>query len=193
MTHDCRELLWLDVETTGLDPHDHYLLQVAGMVTDYDGNQLSDEFEYVVHYSEQEIAEKLLPVATDYVLSMHCRTGLWHRLPDGVPPPVIDQAILEVLRRIEPEPRRLRLAGNSVRLDANFVDRYLPLTSAHLHYRLVDVSGFEWLMLTRGILDAPYSKRLTHNAIDDIRESLAQYRWLLGALNERTAASSPAL
>ena len=183
---DSNALLWLDAETTGLDPNEHRLLQVAGMITDKDGNQLSDEFEHVVGYPEETVTKELLPLANTTVLLMHTRTGLWRRLPDGQPLDVIDQAILDVVQKFEPQPRKLRLAGNSVRLDANFADRYLPLTSAHLHYRLVDVSGLEWLLRTRGVIDTWYEKKLTHNAIDDIRESVAQYRWLIQALTEKT-------
>ncbi|MEH0110523.1 oligoribonuclease [Tersicoccus sp. MR15.9] len=173
-------LLWLDVETTGLDPAGgHRLLQVAAIVTDVPGNQLSDEFERVVHHTAAE-KQAAWDITGDFVREMHTKTGLWDRLESGTPLAQIDTELHAFLTEHAPGRRQARIAGNSVRLDANFTDANLPTTAGHLHYRVVDVSTIAFVAEARGWAPGHFEKKTTHNALDDIRESLAEYRWLNG-------------
>ncbi len=167
-------LAWVDVETTGLDPTEGLLLQVACILTDLEGNIISEPYEAVIHQDRDEA----MNLSNDYVKEMHATTGLWDKLATGEAPTVVDHAILEGLMLFAPEPRSIRLAGNSVRLDLNFLERNLPKTYAHLHYRSVDVTALAYALQAWGVVDGKFEKRKTHDALEDIRESIAEYRWL---------------
>lgn len=186
--HGKKDLLaWVDVETTGLDPSNSHLLEVAFILTDATGEELSSAATYhsVVAYSEAEAAA-LRAEADDYVRDMHDKSGLWDRLPtEGLPLAQIDREVAELIRSISEQPRTFRAAGNSVRLDLNFLEAYLPTTAALLHYRFVDVTTLEWFCTQLGVVDGAYPKKLAHEALPDIRESIGQYRWLRAAVEAR--------
>lgn len=172
-------ILWMDVETTGLDVSREYLLQVAALVTDPQGRRVSeDTFDEVVLYAPEE-AQRLRADSIPLVQAMHDATSLWERLPQGKPLAQVDALLEEFLKAHAPEKSQARLGGNSVRLDANFADRYLPRTAAHLHYRLVDVSTLAWVTAAQGLTPPEFPKKKTHDALDDIQESLEEYRWIL--------------
>lgn len=174
------KLLWLDVETTGLHPQDSQLLQVAGIITDVYGDEISEEFNEVVFHSN---ITELRDSSIEYVQKMHDKTGLWDRLDDGIRLEELDNKLYEFITALAPEARSIRLAGNSVRLDFNFLEAYLPKTAAHLHYRVVDCSVLDFVYNSWGFVRESFKKEKTHDAIDDIRESLEEYKWL----NERIA------
>lgn len=169
------KILWVDVETTGLVAREEYLLQVAALVTDVQGNLLSDEFCEVVY---QGNAQQLRDYANDVVRNMHDQTGLWNKLGQGLAVDIVDTLLLNFVKEYAPEPRQARLGGNSVALDMDFAREYLPKTHGHLHYRVVDVSSLAYALDSWGVVPGYFEKKKTHDALDDIRESLAEYRWL---------------
>lgn len=184
-----KALAWTDVETTGTDATTDLLLEIAVLVTDVHLNLLDEGgYEAVVYHDPQAVAaarERAVPV----VQQMHDETGLWDKVSDtqiAKPLDVIDAEVLAYLRRFIDDPRTARLTGNSVRLDLNFVEAYLPQTYAFLHYRMGDMSSVAGVVqwwLDEGF----YPKRKRHAAMDDIRESLAEARWLRSRIREGLA------
>lgn len=171
-------LVWTDVETTGLDHNNDYLLEVASVVTNLDATEEYGEFHRVVYYDYDEAAW-LRDNANEFVREMHDKTGLWDRLPVGQVKEFVDLDFLDFIRKFAPEPRQARLAGNSVRLDLDFIEVNLPSTYRHLHYRSVDVSALAYTMVDCwGIVPSHMEKRKTHSAIDDIRESIEEFKYL---------------
>lgn len=170
-------ILWVDVETDGLSATKNSLLQVAGIITDIDGNIISDEFYETVYYSAED-SRSMRANAIPFVQSMHDETGLWDQLPEGIPLQILDSELLEFVKQYIPKAKAGRLAGNSVRLDLNFSEEYLPETYAHLHYRSIDVSALMFALKEWGVVDTWFEKKKTHNALDDIRESIQEYVWL---------------
>lgn len=180
-------LCWIDVETTGLNPYwgldddGDRLLQVACLMTDKDLNLLDEDgFEAVIRYGAKatSIMRALTP---DIVREMHDKSGLWDMLPNGTPLPIVEDKLFAYISKFAPSPRMARLAGNSVRLDANFLDRFMSKVSSHLHYRMLDVSSLEyvatsWLNLPK------FEKQKNHTAMEDIKESLAQARYIRSRL-----------
>lgn len=174
--HDGDVLAWIDVETTGLDAHYDYLLEVACIVTDTQLRPLAEPFHRVVFYGEDDV-EWMKGTTSEYVREMHEKTGLWDKLPEGTERPDVDQQLKEYISSVAPEKRQARVAGNSVRLDLNFLETELPETYGHLHYRFVDVTGFEYLLSEWGITVPGGSDNRNHDALGDITESIDQL-WL---------------
>ena len=171
-------IAWVDVETTGLLPKpfggDAYLLELAAVVTDSQLQEL-DRFAGVIRYSENEAAA-LRDGANEFVRAMHDRTGLWDKLPAGTPLEELDSKFAEFLERFEGETKP-RLGGNSIRLDLNFVEAFMPQSYSKLHYRSVDMSALQWTS-TEWYGTPEFEKSKAHTAYDDIRESIAQAEYL---------------
>lgn len=167
-------ITWIDVETTGLDPHENSLLEIACLVTDSELNILDEEGFQAPVYHSPRMLDMAQGECNDYVLQMHAKTGLWDRLASGTPLSQINEELAEYVSAFS-APRTSPVGGNSVRLDMNFMDRHLPLVSAHLDYHMVDVStiatlnhlwnGGEW-----------FEKASDHTAMTDIRECLRELR-----------------
>lgn len=170
-------IAWIDVEATGLNPYltGEKLLQVACYVTDPDLNILDEVgFEMPVFYSEQEV-HSLYENTSKYVQNMHDSTGLWGRLStEGVPLEDVDRKLVEYVSQFYPNPRTAWLGGNSISLDRNFLTAYLPETDSHLHYRSVDVTS--WAGPVGAWTGFLYEKKRTHDAKDDIMESIEELK-----------------
>lgn len=168
---------WGDVETSGLDPHQHSLLEVAGFVTEAaPGVPVvpGSEFSITIAY-DYDALTRIMDASNDYVRNMHTKTGLWARIAEGQGTPLADADswLVDHLARFT-EPGRSPFAGNSVRLDMNFFEVHLPQTYAFLDYHMRDVStlagiasdlyGTEW-----------FEKKSDHTAMTDIRESREEF------------------
>lgn len=171
-------ITWADCETTGLRPgQGDRLLEIAVLVTDKDLNILDEKgFHAIVEYDE-EFVGIMAENADPFVRNMHATTGLWAKLYGSSALPIgqIDANLVKYLKRFG-EPGTMPVGGNSVRLDMNFIDEYLPFTSAFLDYHMRDVStvaGFaeDWVGKTN------YMKRNDHTAMTDIRESIREMRF----------------
>lgn len=176
MTNNQQRIAWVDVETSGLDAKENELLEIACLVTDTDLNILDEQgFEAVILHSPDQV-EKMKQTAHPVVLEMHNNSGLWDRLPFGTPVSSVDLMLYDYIRNFAPA-QQIRMGGNSVRLDLNFVNEWLPKTYSHLHYRFIDVTTVatlgEWW------LNVPiFRKQKAHTAMNDIRESITELRYL---------------
>lgn len=169
-------IIWIDVETTGINARSNSLLQVACLVTDKNLNILNEGYEAKVHYREDAVKD-MKKITTPFVVEMHEKTNLWDALPvEGKSLNVIDDELLAEIKKYVPEPNTARLGGNSITLDRNFLQANLPKTFAHLHYRSYDISSiagfFEMFTKVSG-----YQKQATHEALSDIKESIAEARY----------------
>lgn len=171
------KIIWIDVESTGVEPFKKdELLEVACLITDADLNILDEEgFRAVIKYSDLQISRMKLRTSP-YVLEMHTKTGLWDELPHGTEVKDVDESLLAYIKRFVPEARKARIAGNSITLDRNFMEANLPQSYGHLHYRSYDVSTIAGLA-SAWYEDEGYQKKLTHAAMDDIRESIEELRY----------------
>lgn len=177
-------LLWVDAETSGLRTDSCKLLEIAGIVTDYDLNVISDgHYHAVIKYTPEE-AKALYESAEPYVQKMHTETGLWDKLAsdESVERADVDEQLRVFLRTVTGgEQQVTRLAGNSVRLDLNFVEDYLPLSYADLAYRMFDVSSIA-AAAQKWHGAKSFRKVLAHTALGDINESLNEARYLRAAM-----------
>lgn len=168
-------ITWVDVETSGLDPRKCSLLEIAVLVTDENLNILdTDGYQAVVHHGFWR-ARRAYRKAVPFVQEMHTRTGLWDKLEDGKPLKQIDQELHSYIAKFS-LPRTSPVGGNSVRLDMNFMDRYLPETATHLDFHMRDVSTVGGLARDWGYGLPWFEKASDHTAMTDIRESIRELR-----------------
>ncbi len=165
-------LVWIDLEMTGLDPSEHVILQAALVITTAALEPI-DELAVDIAQPEEALA-RMTPVVRD----MHTRTGLLERVRESrIDVRKAEQLMLE---RISATcPASATLCGNSVWTDRRFIDRYMPELEHYLHYRLVDVSTLK-VLAQRWYGDGAVFKKPTageHDAAVDIKNSIAELRY----------------
>ena len=172
MSRHRSNLVWIDLETTGLSVGKRAILEIASIVTDKDLNILG-EGPVVVVYQPDEVLERI----DRWCEHQHGFSGLLEasRASD-ISLREAEQQTLTFLRKhthrgVAP------LCGNSILLDRRFLMRYMPELNGHLSHRNIDVSAINelairWFPGAVAILD----KGVQHRAADDIRESIEELR-----------------
>ena len=165
-------LVWMDLEMTGLNPEQDRILEVATLITDSELNLLA---EGPVLYVRQ--SESLLAGMDAWNTEHHTRSGLLDLVRgQGVTEREAELATLGFLKEqatqgVSP------LCGNSIGQDRRFLVKYMPELEGFLHYRNLDVSTVKELaMRWRPDVASGYTKKNTHRALDDIRESIEELR-----------------
>ncbi|WP_429105879.1 oligoribonuclease [Aeromonas allosaccharophila] len=173
MTVSAQNLVWIDMEMTGLDPEQNVVLEIATIVTDKDLNVLAEGPVIAIHQSDEELAKM-----DDWNVNTHTKSGL----VDRVKASQYDEAkaiaeTLDFIRQWVPE-RTSPLCGNSIGQDRRFMVKHMAELEAFFHYRNVDVSTIKELVRRwqPELLDQ-FTKSGTHQALDDIRESIAELRF----------------
>lgn len=169
-------LLWLDMEMSGLDLNKEVIIEVACIVTDMNFREL-DCFETVVK-QPQVYLDNMDAWNTEH----HGKSGLTAKVPFGMDPEMVEMKLIDIIDRHFPNSKvelkkRPILAGNSIMQDRLFIDKYMKNLSARLHYRMVDVSSFKVVMTNK--FEIEYKKKNSHRALDDIRESIGELRYYL--------------
>jgi oligoribonuclease len=170
-TPSADNLIWLDLEMTGLDPAVDVILQAALVITTGDLQPL-DEVSVVVAQPDEALA-----LMSPFVRDMHTRTGLIERVRAST------TGLEEAQRRLLACasawcPAPATLCGNSIWNDRRFVARYMPALDAHLHYRVVDVSSIK-VLAQRWYGEAAVFEKPTagaHDATVDVHQSIAELR-----------------
>lgn len=179
MTQNKKVIAWIDVETNGIDPAECSLLQVACLLTDLtpELNLLSPEgYSSTIFYSDVEI-ETIKAKTSEYVLEMHSETNLWSLLSEGSTLNEVDSQLFEYITQNTPVGAQILLGGNSINLDRNFINAYLPKTAQSLSYQSIDVTTVA-ILAEAWYGNIVYEKKYTHDAVQDIEESLAQLKFL---------------
>jgi len=165
-------LVWIDLEMTGLSPADDRIIEIATIVTDVHLDIVAEGPEIVIHQSEERLA-----AMDEWNTKTHRESGL----VDKVRASVIDEQeaerqTLAFVKRYTIK-NRSPLCGNAICQDRRFLDRYMPDLSNHRHYRHLDVSTIKELARRwRPDLTENSKKKSTHRAKDDILESIEELR-----------------
>lgn len=166
-------LIWIDLEMTGLKPDSDLILEIATIVTDKYLKVLAEGPVFAVHQSEAVLA-----AMDDWNRNQHGRSGLSARVLASA----IDDAAAEreTLRFLETwvEPGKSPMCGNSICQDRRFLARHMPALERFFHYRNLDVSTLKELaqrwapQLTEG-----FRKASSHLAMDDVRDSIRELQY----------------
>lgn len=176
MTTDAPLYLILDLETTGLDPEQDMILEVAWAITDdLQQARQAQIFQALVAVDPGAAAQQADP----YVRKMHEESGLWDALESDHPKSTlenIEDAIVNwsthIGRSFE---RPLHLVGNSIgSLDLPFIKRHMPLLAQRLHYRVLDLTSVNLLIQGIGGPDTKVDEPSRHRAADDVRLTIKQ-------------------
>ena len=184
-------LIWIDLEMTGLISERHRIIEIATIVTDQDLKVLAEGPVIAVHQSDEELA-----AMDEWCTRQHGHSGLTQRVRDsGVGEAETERLTLEFLRRWTVAGRS-PMCGNSICQDRRFLARWMPELEKHFHYRNLDVSTVKELCSRWAPAIAKgFTKESTHLALDDIRDSIAEltfYRANFLRVPEPPAALNPA-
>lgn len=162
-------LVWIDLEMTGLDASRDVILQAAVIITDPILNVL-EEFCCDIWQPPEALASM-----SPFVRDMHTKSGLLERVAKSrIELAFAERQLLERICGWCDYPATL--CGNSIGQDRRFIDAYMPGVAAYLHYRIVDVSSLKVLMRLWYGDEAEFKKsdELKHDALFDIRNSVAE-------------------
>jgi oligoribonuclease len=168
-----KTLIWLDMEMTGLEPDSDRIIEIATLVTDADLNIIAEGPVLAVHQSDEALA-----AMDEWNQRTHGGSGLVARVrASTTDDAAAEQMTLEFLRQYA-DPRSSPLCGNSIHQDRRFMVRYMPQLEAFFHYRNLDVSTVKELARRwRPELPAGFVKTGTHQALDDIHESINELKY----------------
>ncbi|KAH8381831.1 hypothetical protein KR009_000458 [Drosophila setifemur] len=168
------DMVWMDLEMTGLDIEKDKILEVACIITDKDLNVKSEGPCFAINHPA-EVYETM----NEWCKKHHNESGLINRCKSSdVKPEQLEDLVLSYLKSNIPR-RACPLTGNSVYMDRLFVKRFMPAVDEYLHYRIVDVSTIKELArrwsptVTAG---AP-QKVFAHRSLDDILESIEELKY----------------
>jgi oligoribonuclease len=172
MSRDRSNLVWIDLETTGLSVGRRAILEIASVVTDKDLNIVGEGPVLVIHQPDEVLGR-----IDSWCEQQHGFSGLLEasRASD-ISLREAEGRTLSFIRRhthrgVAP------LCGNSILLDRRFLMRYMPELDGHLSHRNIDVSALNELAIRwfPGVV-AVLDKTIRHRAADDIRESIEELR-----------------
>jgi oligoribonuclease len=166
-------LVWIDMEMTGLDPDNDRIIEVAAVVTDANLNVLAEGPVIAVHQSDATL-DKM----DNWNKGTHGRSGLIDRVKAST----IDEAqaeeqLIAFLRQWVPA-NKSPMCGNSICQDRRFMARGMPKLEAFFHYRNLDVSTLKELCRRwKPELASGFKKAQKHTALADIIESIEELRY----------------
>ncbi|WP_413113774.1 oligoribonuclease [Thaumasiovibrio sp. DFM-14] len=170
MTMSDQNLIWIDLEMTGLDPETHKIIEIATIVTDADLNILAEGPVLAIYQPQAEL-DKM----DEWCTTTHTGSGLVARVQQSkVSMEEAENQTIAFLSQwvksgVSP------ICGNSIGQDRRFLYKQMPLLEQYFHYRYLDVSTIKELArrwqpeVLKGV-----KKQGTHLALDDIRESIAE-------------------
>lgn len=172
-TNGIGNLIWIDLEMTGLNPDNDRIIEMAIIVTDSQLNVLSEAPVIAVHQSDA-----VLSAMDEWNTNTHTKSGLVERVRkstmDEIKAEETMLAFLADFGQVKESP----MCGNSICQDRRFLYRYMPKLEAYFHYRNLDVSTIKELARrwAPSVYDG-FQKKGTHQALDDIRESIDELKF----------------
>jgi oligoribonuclease len=173
MVQNPDNLIWIDLEMTGLDTQTDAIIEIATIITDGELNILEEGPVLAIHQSDD-----VLNRMDDWNTNQHTKSGLVDRVrTSAVNEAFAQQETLDFINKYVPA-KASPMCGNSICQDRRFLARCMPELEEYFHYRNLDVSTLKELArrwapnVFKG-----YTKDAAHLALDDIRESIAELKY----------------
>ena len=169
---DAQNLIWVDMEMTGLDPDEDRVIEIATIITDTELNTLAEGPVIAIHQADDVLASM-----DEWNTSHHGRSGLTDRVRSSRYNE--DAATADTLAFLEQwvPAGASPMCGNSICQDRRFMARHLPELERYFHYRNLDVSTLKILAQRwRPDVAGGVSKKSAHLALADIRDSIEELR-----------------
>ncbi len=166
-------LIWIDLEMTGLDSETDLIIEIATIVTDGNLNPLAEGPVMAIHQSDE-----ILNGMDEWNTRQHGKSGLTERVRNSkVTESKAEKDTLEFLRK-NVDRGASPMCGNSICQDRRFMAKHMPELENYFHYRNLDVSTLKELARRwRPEILKGFSKKANHLAMDDIKESIAELQY----------------
>jgi oligoribonuclease len=166
-------LIWLDLEMTGLNLEHDRIIEIATIATDTHLNVLAEGPVFAVHQSDA-----LLDDMDEWCTKQHNGSGLVTRVKEShITDADAETRTLNFVKEFIPE-GKTPLCGNSIYVDKQFLRHYMPKLHAYFHYRVIDVSTIKELAKRwQPKLYEGHTKESAHLALDDIRDSINELKY----------------
>jgi oligoribonuclease len=166
-------LIWIDLEMTGLDPRHDRIIEIATVVTDANLNVVAEGPVFAVHQSDE-----LLAGMDEWNTNQHNKSGLVARVQESViSEAMAEEKMIAFLRQHTTEGKS-PMCGNSIWQDRRFLTAYMPNLEKYFHYRMVDVSTLKELALrwAPSVYNG-FKKESAHLALSDIHDSINELKY----------------
>ena len=173
MTDPKFNMIWMDLEMTGLDPETNSIIEIATLVTNGNLDILAEGPNLVIHQPD-----RLLNAMDDWNKKQHQKSGLLDNVKASeITLKGAEKATLDFIK-MYCLPKTAPLCGNAVHHDRRFIVKYMSELNEYIHYRHIDVTTLK-LLVQRWYLkdDSLPKKKETHRALDDIRESIEELKY----------------
>lgn len=172
MTINANNLIWLDLEMTGLEPKQDKILEIASIITDGELNILAEGPVFAIYQPDS-----VLDNMNEWCIEQHGKSGLTQRCKESrVSLAEAEQATIEFISQYVPKGVS-PMCGNSIGQDRRFINEYMANFEEYFHYRNIDVSTIKELVRRwQPEILGSVVKQGTHLALDDIRESIAELK-----------------
>ena len=173
MTKNNNNLVWLDMEMTGLDPVNDKIIEIAVIVTDSNLEILSEAPVFVIKQDDS-----LLQNMDAWNTNTHSKSGLIEKVKHSTTSE--KDAEDQLINFLKPyvDKNKSPMCGNTICQDRRFMANYMPKLEAYFHYRNLDVSVFKELAKRwRPELIGKFKKSAKHEALADIKESIEELKF----------------
>ncbi len=172
MKANAKNLIWIDLEMTGLNPDTDAIIEIALVITDSELNILAESPALAIFQEDEKLA-----AMDEWNTKQHHASGLIERIKtSSINAVAAEQVMLEFLKQWVP-PGKSPMCGNSICQDRRFLYRHMPTLEKYFHYRNLDVSSIKELAKrwTPEVAKS-FKKKSRHLALEDILDSINELK-----------------